>query len=306
MALRQSGMCLTATGSTEISLEAKPDECFLVRDVLVFNPTGTHLTLNCGRATVGYFRISGALGNHLQYVPGGGDANRSFNKTILGLLSERGLFRGFPVPTGYTFSGSGAAQSGCVQSVIYDVYDAGDIREDQPNGPKATEFDYIIYGNTGATITTVLSNEYDTAVNPAEFPAFPFGSTVPARTNIMLHGVLASPFAPSENDGTNDFGTQYLRFTKDRQVLFDKDRNGITFWQALGAQSADQVGDGQSPIGNYNDVDNRDPLFFDPPIECLPGTELLLHVISHIAGSSANYLVTDQEVGLIMQSTRSG
>jgi hypothetical protein len=305
MALKRAGMVKSVSGTTEISLAAGPDESFLVRDIMVFNPTGTHLTLTVGRATVGYFRISGSQGNHLQYPPGGGDANRAGNKTLLGLLGEMGHFRGYPVPSGYTLSGSGAAQSGCFQSVIYDVYDPGDIREDQANGPKANELDYVIYGNSGATIATAAAHLLDTVVNPAEFATFPFGGTVPSKTNITVHGVLCSTFAPSENDGTDDVATSYLRFTKDREVLFDEDRNGILLEQALGSQSGDQVGDGQSPIGNYNDVDNRSPLFFDPPLVCGEGTELLLHYTTKIDGTGANILIADQETGLIVTSVRS-
>jgi hypothetical protein len=297
-------MVYTTTGSTEISLAAPADKSYLVRNVFVSAPTGTHLTLTTGRATVGYFRISGALGNHLMYPLGFSNAGPSPRNSLLGYMAERGFHRGFPVPSGYTFSGDGAATSGCYQTVIYDEYDAGDITEDMPNGPTSADQDYIIYGNTGATISTATTSEYDTVVNPSEFPAFPFGKTVPANTSITIHGVVASSFAPSENDGTNDIGTQYLRFTQDRKVLFDPNRNGVTFFQALGSQSVDQIGAGSSPIHNFSSTDVGPPLLFDPPMVMGGGTELLLHVITLIDGSGANYLVADQEVGLMLSSVR--
>lgn len=304
MALRQAGMVYTTTGTTEISLVVPSNRSYMVRDVQVVNSTGTHLTLNTGRATVGYFRVSGALGNHLQYPPGFSNAINEGDMSLLGYMEKKAFHRGFPVPAGYTFSGTGVATAAAYQTVIFDEYDAGDIRADMPNGPDSNENDYVIYGNTGATISTATTSEYDTAVNPAEFPAFPFGSVVPANTSITVHGVLASTFAPSENDGTNDIGTQYLRFTKDRSVMFDPNRNGITFFQALGAQSADQIGGGSSPIHNYSSTDKGSPHLFTPPLTFTGGSELLLHVVTLIDGSGANYLIADQEVGLMVSSSR--
>jgi len=145
---------------------------------------------------------------------------------------------------------------------------------------------------------------YDTVVNPSEFDAFPFGANVPANANITLHGIVGSTFSPSENDGSNDISTAYLRFTRDRKIMFDPDRNGITFWDTLATQSADQIGAGQSPIHNYSSTDLGLPLFFDPPIEFSGGVELLIHVTTQIAGSGANVLIADQEVGCILTIRR--
>ena len=41
----------------------------------------------------------------------------------------------------------------------------------------------------------------------------------------------------TENDGTNDIATTYLKFTRNQTVLFDKDTTGLLLWQALGSQS---------------------------------------------------------------------
>lgn len=304
MALRQANKVFTALGTTEISLAASADQSFMVKDILVDAPTGTAITIRVGRTTIAFLRTSGSLGNHCQFPPGGGASGNLGMTSLMGLMVDKGWHRGIPVPAGYTFVGSGPATAGAVQTVVYDEYDAGDMRADQPNGPDSNELDYVIYGDTGATITTVLLNKVDNPVNPAEFAAFPFGEAVPANTTIEVFALLASTFSPSENDGTNDFATTFLRFTHDRTVVFDPDRNGLPMWETLATQSADQVGDAPGVIGNYSDADNRSPFILTPPMVFGGGELLLVEWRSQIAGTSANFLVTDQEVGLISRIVR--
>lgn len=291
-------------GTGDLSLTADEGESLLVKEILCSSAASAHATVTVGQRTVANFRVSGALGNHLAFPPGGGNPDRGTGISLTRMLFEAGLWRGIPIPSGYTLTLDGIAQSGAVQCVIYDRYDEGDITRTQANGPESNELDYIIYGDSGATISTAGDHHLDNPVNGSEFDAFPFGVANPANTTTTFFGVLASPFAPSENDGTDDIGTRYLKLTRQRTVLGDKDRNGFLLFQALGNQSVDQVGDGQSVIGNYNDVDNRPPLLFTPPLVFEGGEELLVELNTNIANSGANMLVTDQEVGFIARQVR--
>ena len=304
MALRKRNQVYTVTGSSEIALEAKADESFMVKSVYILGPTGTSITLRTGRTSVGFFRTSGALGNHLFFPPGGADAQVLENQNILSLGFSQGWFRGYPVPAGYTFSGSGPATSDCVQSVLYDEYDPGDVTASMPNGPDSVELDYISYGNTGGAISTAATTNLDTQVNDSEFAAFPFGAVVPSNSEISWHCILASSFAPSENDGSDDLATQYLKITRDREVLFDKDRNGLPYYQALGAQSADAISQGAALGGNQSDTDDRSPFILPEALSFSGGQNVAVEWTTHIAGSAQNFNTADQEVGFFSTIVR--
>jgi len=294
-----------ALGTTALALQADADESLLVRGLYSAGSSGTHLTITVGQRTVGYFRVAGALGNHIPWPPGFSSVGPITGVNLYDLLFERGMHRGFPIGSGQTMNWSGPNAAGSVNAVLYDVYDRDDIRPSMPNGSESPELDYVNYGNTGATIAAAATSTYDTQVNPSEFDAFPFNADVPGRTEITVFGVLGSTFAPSENDGNNDLATTYLKFIRNQTVLFDKDTTGLPFWQALGAQSADQIGAGSSLVGNFSSSDQRLPLFLDPPLVFQAGEELLVQVTTQIAGTGANYLIADQEVGLICRAARS-
>ena len=296
----------SVVGNTQFSLQAAADESLLVRDIFVSGPSGTHATINVDRGAVGYFRVSGALGNHIGFVLQNAANEFSPYYTVLGYLNTQGLFDGFPIQTGQTMTIDGVHQAASEVVVVYDRYDAGDIRQDMPNGPAANEFIYINYGNSGAAFSTGGDHELSTAVNPSEFPDFPFGKAVPGRTTVELHGVLASTFAPVQNDGTDAIYTQYLKFTRNREVLFDKDKNGLLMIDATtNVSTDDQVGEGQSTIGNYSDVDYKRPLMFDPPLIFEAGEELTVDLNTAITNSGQSMATADQEIGLILKVIRS-
>lgn len=304
MAIRMRGMMETALGTTALSLQAEANESILVRGIYSAGSSGTHLTITVGQRTVGYFRVAGALGNHIPFPPGFSTNGPVTGVNLYSMMYADGLHRGFPLAPGQTMNWSGPNAAGSVNAVLYDTYDPQDIKETSPNGTESGELDYIVYGNTGATIATAVTGEYDTVVNPTEFDAFPFNADVPGKTQITVYGVLGSTFAPSENDGTNDIATTYLGFVRNQTQLFDKNLNGLPFWQALGAQSADQVGAAASTVGNFSSTDQRLPLMFAEPLVHEAGEELTISVTTQIAGSGANYLIADQELGLICRGVR--
>ena len=305
MGLRQRNQIEWALGTTALALQADADESIMVRGLYSAGSSGTHLTITTGQRTVGYFRVAGALGNHIPWPPGFSSVGPITGMNLFDLLYMKGIHRGFPIGSGQTMNWSGPNAAGSVNAVLYDTYDRDDIKSSMPNGSESNELDYLIYGNTGATVTTAVTSTYDTLVNPAEFDAFPFNADVPGRTQITCYGVLGSTFAPSENDGTNDIATTYLKFTRNQTVLFDKDTTGLPFWQALGTQSADQIGAGSSVVGNFSSTDQRLPLIFPEPLVFEAGEELTVAVTTQIDGTGANYLIADQEVALIMKAVRS-
>jgi len=88
MALKAQNMYKTVIGNTDLSLTAGPDESFRVKDIFIANPGSNYLTVYIEKATVGYFRIGGTLGNHrtgLRSTPTTGPRLRPRRETRLPL-----------------------------------------------------------------------------------------------------------------------------------------------------------------------------------------------------------------------------
>lgn len=291
-------------GAQSLKLEAQQDESLLVRDVLCTDLTATRLVATVGQRTVGAWRSSGPLGNHLRFPEGEGAGETVAGMTLLGYLFEKELWRGIPVPAGYTLTLAGAGASGDVVMAVYDRYDGGDIRADQPNGPEGGELDYLSYGQMSAAKKLAGSYELTEPESDDSFPPFPYGAPAPANHDTTIYGILASTFAPSENDGTNDAATQYLRFVDQRRILGDKNRSGYLLFEALGNQTVDAVGKGSSLIHNMSSTDEGLPLLFREPLMFSGGEELQIFQQLHSAGTGASINQADSEVCLIMRSVR--
>lgn len=227
-------------------------------------------------------------------------------KTLLALLIQWHLLAGYPIAVGETFKLTGAAQANAIQVVTYEIYDEEDMKAEMANGSRALEYIFLNYGNTGAAITAPGTHLYDTTLNPGEFADFPFGKVVPAKTEIDLVAILASDFAPSENDGSDSQYTQYLKMIADRETLFDEDRNGLLLLGPSGINvgGRDRIGEGQSLFGNYSDVDMNLPLRFAEPLKYLAGDDLDIYVTTAGAGSYKDIAIAEQEIALILQVRR--
>lgn len=227
-------------------------------------------------------------------------------KTLLAFMVSMGLLSGYPVAVGETFQITGAKQAGAIQLVEYEIYDEEDMKAEMANGSRALEYLFCNYGNTGASIIAPGSHLYDTTLNPGEFTDFPFGKVVPAKTEIDLIAILASDFAPSENDGSDSQYTQYLKLIADRETLFDEDRNGLLMLGPSGTNvgGRDRIGEGQSLIGNYSDVDMNLPFKFAEPLTYRAGDDLDIYLTTAGAGSYKDIAVAEHEIALILQVRR--
>lgn len=230
------------------------------------------------------------------------------SETLLTYLKRMGIWNGYPVAEGETLKITGVkhATNPSRQIVVYEVHEAGDMVAEQENGSRAETYVFLNYGNCGASINTNGDSPYNTSASPAEFPAFPFGAVVPANHEIEVLGILGSPFAPSENDNTNYIYTRYLKLIKDREVLFDEDRNGILFEnrQLDLTDRVDSVAQGFSLIGNKSERDANDPLMFDPPLKFVAGDELNVYVTTVSSGTGQNITITEHELCFINRVTR--
>jgi hypothetical protein len=208
---------------------------------------------------------------------------------------------GYPVAEGETFQISGVAQAGAIQAVIYEIHERDDMKSDMANGSKSKEYVFINYGNSGGNINISGDTLIQTPQTPAEFPAFPFGKTVPPRTSIDFLGILASDFAPSENTGTDYTTTEYLKLFKDREVLWDEDRKGLLLYAPTGVNvgGRDRVGEGWSFSGNYSDVDMRFPFIPPQALSFVSGDEVLIYLTTGKTGAGQNIATSEHEIGII-------
>lgn len=227
-------------------------------------------------------------------------------ETLLAYLQRLGLWTGFPVGEGETFKITGVARSNARQVIVYEIHDAGDFTPEMPNGSRSLNYTFLNYGNCGAAINTNGDSLYNTSASPAEFPAFPFGAVVPAKTQVEILGICGSAFAASENDDTNYIYTRFLKMIKDREVLFDEDRQGIIFENRQLDLTArvDSIAQGFSLIGNKSEYDLNDPFMFDPPLVFAPGDELGVYLTTVAGGNGQNLATDEHELCFINRVTR--
>jgi len=97
------------------------------------------------------------------------------HKTLLKLLWDLNIFKGYPVAEGQKFVIEGVGGTGALQLVEYEVWDAGDKTPDMENGSEATEYFFVNYGRPRVTINYTGETRYEVPTSPPEFPDFPFG-----------------------------------------------------------------------------------------------------------------------------------
>ena len=229
-------------------------------------------------------------------------------KSLLASLFERDIFKGYPVAEGETLLLTGAAQAGAFLVVVYEKYDAADITNTMDNGSAALKYFFVNYGRVAANLIATGDTQLLASQNPAEFPDFPFGKTVPAKNKITLYGILASDVV-DDRSGGDCMNTEYIKLIRDRVILFDDDRNGILMKGIIGATDvAAEFARGVSLIGNNSSADLKPAFMFPEPIEFLEGEELnvMLTVTAGAAQNLSDLLIADLEIGLICCVERVG
>lgn len=285
--LRQSDCIKHITALEGGSLQADTGESFLVKAIFVVpSAADDYLTIRIDNFTVGFYRLVGKGGNNL----GGINAyNQGFN--LMDYLVKKGLPFTYPVAEGQRLSVTRANEAGNVQ-ILYDRYDAGDIRSDMPCGTDAKLYGFLQYLTQSTQLSANGDLELDTSLTPAEFPDFPAGKACPANTRIKLHGICGS--AHNEGEAYEHYWWDtYLKLVRDREVLFDEDRRGIPFLSRSDGISGGEtyqysksiIGSGATYLSGTAFYAGRPPLMFDTPLEFLSGEELLVYISGGIDGT---------------------
>ncbi len=289
--LRQTNCIKEEYSLNTLTLQADAGESFLVKLIYDIPYTGsTYLTARVDRKTVGVWRLSGRTGNHLGYP-----YRWLRYKNLMESMAKAGINVSIPVAEGQTLTLYHIGQYDHVV-VVYDRYDAGDIRADMPNGTEAKEYTFVQYMDVATAPSATGDVLLDTSLSPAEFPDFPCGKVVPARTKIDVLGLVGSPFV--DMDAAADYmTTDYVKLIKEREVLFDEDRNGIPFRSATKSGigtfydcTLSLIGPCVSVDPNSNDANAsspayQEPLYFDQPLHFESGEELGISIAVRIGGS---------------------
>ena len=324
--LLQSNMIKRITASGGGDLEAKTGESLLIKRIeCVPSTNDTYLTLRVDQTTVGYYRVKGKAGNHL-----GSLVSNSIKRNLMDFLSKSGVNVSIPVEEGQTFNVSRYAETGNV-IIIYDRYSAGDILKSLPNGSHGNQYTFIQYAKIGTAPTAAGNALIDTSITPNEFPDFPCGKVVPARHVIEMLGIVGSPFVLAES-ADNNFASTFLKLMKEREVLFDTDRNGIPFdgqdatatatvyksnFSLIGSCTPLSIVDHlhvENTAGSYAQNANTataalqfepsgDPLMFNPVLRFESGEELLAY-LSLVKNNTCTWVDNTDDVAFILRVTK--
>ncbi|MBA7522234.1 hypothetical protein ES705_14352 [subsurface metagenome] len=297
--LRQANCVKSVAHEAEFSLHADANESFLVKSVVFADAlTTAYPVFRVDRKTVGCYR-GGAQG--VQHLGGAVDAYIPMN--LMDWLMSKGINMSIPVAEGQTFTITRAAKAGALV-VIYDIYDASDILATMVNGAESKEYNFVQYMTASEVLAASQDYLLSVSLSPAEFPDFPCGKVVPAKATIDILGIVGMPV--NVGDAVNSTSTTYLKLVKDREILFDEDRNGIPF-EALAAVAAattriissSLIGDCVSIGATLSDPSYGVPLLFDPPLHFVSGEELLVYLTT-LSDDSTEIPVADVRVAMIM------
>jgi len=313
MALIEPFMIKTALdlgADKSVELTAKTGESLLIKDIWVYGSDDEYCLLEIDKTTVGFFRIDNhILQTHLGtpcYISGKFLTDRGAlvggSLTLISYMIRKGWMRGYPVAEGQTFrikpytSGKGLGNV----MIIYEKYDAGDIKATDPNGSEAKEYVFVNYGRPSSALTQSKDYVINNCMTTEEFPDFPFGEAVPAKTTIDILAILGSETIDYV-DASNYVQTKYLKLFKGRTCLFDRDKHGLLFYGVLfsGITVKTHVGRGFSVIGGYTTLDRREPFVLPKPITFEAGSEVKMFVTANAVGSTASIEQKYVEIGVV-------
>jgi len=294
--LLQANMVKQIVASGGGDLEAKTGESLRVKRIeCVPSANDTYLTIRVDRVTVAFYRVKGKSGNQL-----GTYHDLYLKGNIMEFLSDIGINVTIPIAEGQTLTVNRYAEAGNI-IIIYDRYSAGDVKASDPNGSDSKVYTFLQYAKVGTAPVATGDSLIDTSLTPAEFPDFPCGKDVPALHTIELLGIAGSPV----NNGTGigaRFVTNFLKLVRNREVLFDTDRNGIPFEGVNTNQSDNLYKAAYSLIGSGAEVlldelfagevletpsiTPAKPLIFEPSLVFVAGEELNAYLTVTKTGSA--------------------
>ena len=290
---------ITASGGG--TLVAPAGQSLLIRNIYCEpSSNDSYLTCQVDRVTVAFWRLKGLTGNHLSFIEGAG---LILNMTEF--LAAKGINISIPIAEGQTFTVSRYAETGKVL-LVFDRYDAGDIHADMPNGSDAKEYIFMQYMDIVTGVSASGDALFDTSLSPAEFPDFPCGKAVPANYRITLLGLVGTPWQAGES-GPKGYYTTHIKLIREREVLFDEDRNGIPFYSYYTASPSllyeaafTLIGSGMHNIGSGM-KGTGEPLIFSPTLVFDAGVELNIYAVMVLFGTTPTWSSGKADLAAILK-----
>lgn len=259
MALKEALMVKTAMASDTLTLEAAVGEAFLIKEINIDNVAVIEFArLSINRATVGYLSVFDNKQNQFWFA-----SEAAAPPNLLTFLAEKEIFKGYPVMEGETFTLDITGGTNKNSRITYEVYEPGDISRAMQNAVGSKEYLHFNYGTNSAEIAIDSDGNIDKSLNPSEFPDFPFGSVVPAKTQIEIIGMLIGTHRKGVYFGDK---CRYLKISKGREVLFDTDRTGF------------YVTHGMNNYPFHAENYERAARLFPEPLIFGPGDELIINL----------------------------
>lgn len=220
MAMKQPYMVKTGIDASYLTLRADPGEAFLVKEIgLSLTDPAEFTKVSIDRVTLAYLTSHSLHQNQFWFAR---DAEDKLQ--LMRHLYNTGIFPGFPIAEGQEMRVECVPTTSVNMKIIYEVHEPGDISSDMPCGTNCKEYVFWNYGVNTKEIASAESQLINLCLTPKEFPDFPFGEVVPAKTKIELIAMLLN----RRRMGTKGFeDVSWLKLLRGREVLFDEDRRGI-------------------------------------------------------------------------------
>jgi len=229
---------------TTLTVTPKETESFRINRIGFARPTAdSYATIRIGRMLIGYIpvRMPGGF-VPFQYGVHGSTIINPYDYETEGVFNLK-----YPVATGENFRITTGAATDIF--IDYDIFEAGNVPNTEPNGTGSTELTYYVTLTNAASIPTTTATAYHVLnrnILPLEFPRFPI-ERVPGGVTYDIKALGA--IAMSQGNGTaNTLQTRYLRLKYNRQVLYDPTEMGF---QIMGR--ADTI----TAVPNYDQVSNE-------------------------------------------------
>jgi len=287
-------MVAHSNGTTALSLEMPAGKSALIRNIrLDFgSAVAEDITVTIDRKKMMHFKGPADWGILA-------DCSAARWQSICDEVKRKGLWPTIPLGEGETLAITAPGVNHWVQAE-YDLYDAGDITPQMPNGSKSSVYRmFQVISNSGvrATAGDLLLDQSDI---DAAFPAFPGGDVVPANTTMELLALFGSPWSHGTDTDNGEY-TTYLKLLKNREDILDDALTGMVYtgdWTFIAnAVSADKMAGAlwvsrgfTSPCGIY---------VFDPPVVFGPGEELNVYATLARTGAGGDFTAGQVKVGFL-------
>jgi hypothetical protein len=210
-------------------------------------------------------------------------AAEHIERSLMGWLRARGIDLSIPIASGETLTLSRYAEAGNVV-LLYDAYDAADVKATEPNGSQSKTRTYINYGTNAGAITASPAT-LDTSHMWTGGDPWPIGGApLPGGVKMTLLGILGAP-ASRGNASANKGCTTHLRLWHESDVLWDAaDQAGIPFLGLIG-----QVADAcvytpvASLVGPLTAELPKPPYMPEPRVFTMPAALTLQVILSNAA-----------------------